>query len=147
MWLPLRLRETFEIGRHLATIGKIDRAYERELSNASKANDRERIAERHHWETELYYEQIEEIKTRRILRKAMRLDVPFESPSDQSKRWQQSHQLQTWYLTTLGYSELRKAIRQEKRERRDVAITWSGVVVGIIGSLTGLLSVYLSLRK
>ncbi|ESZ61975.1 hypothetical protein [Mesorhizobium sp. L103C131B0] len=95
MWLPLRLRETFEIGQHLAKIRKIDRAYEPELSDASKERDRERIADRRRWETELYYDQIEEIKTRRILRKAMRLEVPFESPSDQSSHWRQSHQLMT----------------------------------------------------
>ncbi|BCH07385.1 hypothetical protein MesoLj131c_16430 [Mesorhizobium sp. 131-3-5] len=147
MWLPLRLRETFEIRRHLANIRKIDRAYELKLSEGGKEKDREKIADQRQWESELYYDQIKEIKTRRILRKAMRLEVPFESPTNESPRWRQSHQLLTWHLTTFGYSEIRKAIRQEKRERRDVAITWSGVVVGIIGSLTGLLSVYLSLRK
>lgn len=147
MWLPLRLQETLKIRGHLAKIRKIDRAYELELSNASKEYDRERIADRQRWETELYYDQIEEIKTHRILRKALRLDVPFEGPSDQSPSWRQSHQLGTWHLTTLGYSELRKAIRQEKRDRREVAITWSGVIIGIIGSLTGLLSVYLSAGK
>jgi hypothetical protein len=91
--------------------------------------------------------QIEAIKTRRLLRKANSLDVPYEYPSEDSPVWERSDQLHAWHLTTIGYSQVRTAIRQERRDRREWALTWAGVIIGIIGSLTGMLAVWLAARS
>lgn len=153
MWMPLRIREALEIARNRRAIRRIDRAYSVDLAAAKTASDRQKAEYGRHWATSLHVDEIEAIKTRRLLRKANRLDVPYEYASETSANWEQSHQLHTWHLTTVGYSELRKAIRAERRDRRESAITWSGVIIGIIGtlagvigSLTGLLSVWLSAR-
>jgi len=146
MWMPLRITEAVEIARNRRAIRRIDRAYDVELAKAETANDRENAENGRHWETSLHVDAIEAIKTRRLLRKANSLDVPYEYPSEASSIWERSHQLHTWHLTTIGYSEVRKAIRLERRDRRESAITWAGVIIGIIGSLTGLLSVWLSAR-
>jgi hypothetical protein len=146
MWISLRIREGVEIDAHRRTIRKLDHAYDVELANASTASEREKAEYRRHWETLLYYEQIAEIKTRRLLRKADRLDVPIDYATDDSPLWRRSSQFNSWCLTALGYSEVRKAIRQECKERREGAITWASLVIGIIGSLTGLLSVWLVAR-
>ena len=45
------------------------------------------------------------------------------------------------YLTAKGLRELLPSIRAAQKERRDAAGFWFGVVVGVIGALTGLLSV------
>lgn len=144
MWVPVWIKERLEIGRLRRTIRKIDVAYVEEYAQAKTSQDRERIEDQHQWETRLHVDEIETIKTRRLLRKANSLDVPFEYPSEDSRIWERSQQLHTWHLTTIGYSEIRKAIRLERRDRRESAITWAGVIIGIIGSLTGLLSVWLS---
>jgi hypothetical protein len=146
MWMPLRIGEALEIARHRRMISEIDRACDVELARATTSDDRAKVEGRRHWEASLYVDQIEAIKTRRLLRKANSLDVPYEYPSEDSPVWERSDQLHTWHLTTIGYSQLRKAIRQEGRDRREWAITWAGVIIGIIGSLTGLLSVWLAAR-
>lgn len=146
MWLPLRLKEALEIGKSRRAIRQIERGYDIQKAAAKNADDRESAEAGRHFETSLYIDQIEEIKTRRLLRKANRLDIPYEYPSQTSPIWELSRQLHTWHLTTTGYSQIRKAIRQESRDRREAAITWAGVIIGIIGSLTGVLSVWLSAR-
>ena len=146
MWMPLRIAEAVEIARNRRAIRQIDRAYGVELAKAKTANDREKVEYGRHFETSLHIDEIEAIKTRRLLRKANSLDVPYEYPSEASSIWERSQQLGTWHLTTIGYSEIRKTIRLERRDRRKLAVTWAGVIIGIIGSLTGLLSVWLSAR-
>ncbi|TIN26503.1 MAG: hypothetical protein E5Y31_15365 [Mesorhizobium sp.] len=146
MWIPLRIKEAVELARHRHRIRQIDRACEMELATAKTSDDRAKAEDRRQWETSLYVDQIEAIKTRRLLRKANSLDVPYEYPSEDGPVWERSPQLHTWHLTTVGYSAVRRAIRQERRDRRESAITWAGVIIGIVGSLTGLLSVWLSAR-
>ncbi|RJT31961.1 hypothetical protein D3227_27490 [Mesorhizobium waimense] len=146
MWIPLRIKEAVEIARHRRAIRQIDRAYDIELAKAKTSDDREKAKYGRHMETSLYVDLIEAIKTGRLLRIADSLDVPYEYQSEDSPVWERSQQLHTWHLTTIGYSAIRKAIRQEARDRRESAITWAGVIIGIIGSLTGLLSVWLTAR-
>jgi hypothetical protein len=147
MWIPLQIREAVEIRRSRRKIGQLDRACEIELADAETSDDRAKIEDRRRRETSLYVDKIEAIKTRRLLRKANSLDVPYEYPSEDSPVWERSDQLHTWHLTTIGYSQLRKAIRQERRDRREWVITWAGVIIGIIGSLTGMLAVWLAARS
>lgn len=147
MWrMPRRFSESLEIRRHRRAIRKIERTCQVKLAAAKTSNDRAKVEDWRHWQTSPHVDQIEAIKTRRLLRKADSLDVPYTYPREDSPAWEQSHQLHTWHLTTVGYSEIRKAIRQERRDRRESAITWAGVIIGVIGSLTGLLSVWLSAR-
>ncbi|MER8441416.1 hypothetical protein NKH36_34100 [Mesorhizobium sp. M1312] len=136
-----------EIRQSRRKIGQLDRACEIELADAETSDDRAKIEDRRHRETSLYVDKIEAIKTRRLLRKANSLDVPYEYPREDSPVWGRSDQLHTWHLTTIGYSQLRKAIRQERRDRREWVITWAGVIIGIIGSLTGMLAVWLAARS
>lgn len=117
VWVSHWIREEFELGAHLLTIRKLDRAYSAELATAGTASEREKAAYRHHWETLLYREQIDEIKTRRRLRRAGRFNVPIEAPSQGSPLWRWSAQLNVWCLTSIGHSELEILIMQERRRR------------------------------
>lgn len=146
MWIPIQIREELELGAHRRTIRKLDNAYDLALANSETVAERKKAEYRRHWETILYYELIAEIKTRRLLREADRLDVPIDYATDDSPLWRRSSQLNSWSLTALGYSELRKAIGQERRERRERLIAWASVIIGIVGALTGLLSVSLIVR-
>jgi len=46
-------------------------------------------------------------------------------------------------LTSKGFWELKKLVRQEKRERREGFTIWIAASTGIIGALTGLAAVLL----
>lgn len=146
MTIPLQIRELLEIEAYRRTIGTLDHAYDIELANAGTAAEREKAEYRHYWETLLYYEQIAEIRTRRLLRKADRLNILIACASDNSPMWRKSSQLNCWILTALGYSEVQNMIRQECKDRRERAIAWTSLTIAIIGPLTGLASVWLVAR-
>ncbi|TIX02636.1 MAG: hypothetical protein E5V59_00365 [Mesorhizobium sp.] len=141
--IPLQIKELLEIDAYRRTIRTLDHAYDVDLANACTPKEREKAEYRHYWETFLYYEQIAEIKTRRLLRKADRLNIPIGCAGDNSPMWRRSSQLNSWILTPLGCSEVQKMIRQEYKDRREHATTWAGVIVG---PLTRLVSVWLVAR-
>ncbi|GFM87791.1 hypothetical protein PSCICO_31900 [Pseudomonas cichorii] len=45
------------------------------------------------------------------------------------------------YLTDKGFKEIRDAVREEQKHRREAFGYWFGISAGIIGALTGLVSV------
>lgn len=44
------------------------------------------------------------------------------------------------YLTSKGIIEVKKAIREETKHRREAVGYWFGIIVGVIGAVTGLVS-------
>lgn len=132
MTIPLEIKELLEIEAYRRTIRTLDYAYDVDLANACTPVEREKAEYRHHWETLLYYEQIAEIKTRRLCRKADRLGIPTGYAGDNSPMWRRSSQLNSWILTPLGYSEVQNMILQECKDRRERATTWAGVIIGLL---------------
>lgn len=47
------------------------------------------------------------------------------------------------YLTDKGVRAVKDAIREEQRHRREVVGYWFGIVVGVIGALTGLVAAFI----
>lgn len=45
-----------------------------------------------------------------------------------------------YYLTPRGIIEVKKAIREEAKHRREAVGYWFGIIVGVIGAVTGLVS-------
>lgn len=90
---------------------------------------------------ELY---LDALKTMKLSRLASRFNIEMPDESDQrnygSVSWDYDSR-EPKYLTRHGLSQLLPAIRAAQKERRDAAGFWFGVVVGLIGALTGLLSV------
>ncbi|MER9303847.1 hypothetical protein NKJ06_12775 [Mesorhizobium sp. M0293] len=143
MTILLEIKELLEIKAYRRTIRNLDHAYDIDLANARTPAQREKAEYRHYWETLIYYEQIAEIKTRRLIRKADRLNMPIGYADDNSSMWRRSSQLNSWILTPLGCSEVQNMIRQECKDRRERAATWAGV---IMGPLTRLVSVWMVAR-
>lgn len=92
-------------------------------------------------------EKIDALKTKRFCQIANRLMVPLPDYKDKDL-WQEPYYWSSRILTDKGFSELRKLIRQEKKERREVFGFWFGIfmgitggVIGIIGAITGLAAV------
>lgn len=49
---------------------------------------------------------------------------------------------QPYYLTEKGIRAAREAIRSEEKHRREAVGYWFGIAVGLIGAVTGLVSVF-----
>ena len=76
--------------------------------------------------------------TRALLEEANKLLLPTPSHSDQDK-WEESGLGE--FLSSAGISEVRSAIRREKRERRESWGWWITLVIGLLGTLIGLVAV------
>lgn len=86
------------------------------------------------------FEKIDALKTRRFRQITNRLMVPLPESKDK-ELWKDLHYVGERALTDKGFWELKKLIRQEKRERREGFVVWLAALTGIIGALTGLAAV------
>jgi hypothetical protein len=92
-------------------------------------------------------EEINALKTRRFRQIANRLMVPLPESKDKElweDLWKDLHYIGGRALTDKGFWELKKLIRQEKRERREGFVVWLAAltsIAGIIGTITGLIAV------
>jgi hypothetical protein len=66
--------------------------------------------------------------------------VPLPDSADK-ELWEDQSYVRASVLTPKGFWELKKLIRQEKRERREVFLVWLAALTGIIGATTGLVAV------
>jgi hypothetical protein len=85
-------------------------------------------------------EEIDSLKSRRFCQIANRLMVPLPDMQDK-EQWQEESYGQGRVLTSKGIWEVKKLIRQEKRERREGLVVWLAALTGIIGAITGLAAV------
>ena len=93
-------------------------------------------------------EELEEIFTKRLVKKARRWYVPipphpYGRDTYEDENWERGHATGIWYLKPEGVSKVRNLMREEKKWRRDYLIGWVGPLIGLIGALTGLISVWL----
>lgn len=146
MGIALSIREEAELLLYRMTIRKIRKSCDLELNEARTDPERDRAEYRRYWETLLYSERIEEIRTLRLLRKADRFDVCFERPTGISSFWRRSFQLNCWCLTPAGHSELKKSIRTKRSQWRAGSVTWASLTVGC-GSLAAAISLLLIVRQ
>lgn len=66
--------------------------------------------------------------------------VPLPESKDK-ELWKDLHYAQGRAMTDKGFWEIKKLIRQEKRERREGFVVWLASLTGIIGATTGLAAV------
>jgi hypothetical protein len=89
-------------------------------------------------------DEIAELQTRRLFRRAEKYLVPTPEFDRDGPNWSQSQMTGEWHLTRVGLAALRAAIRQEQKERREAVqgrLIWISMLTGLIGALTGLASV------
>jgi len=92
------------------------------------------------FESSEYEDEAEEIRSNRLVRRAQRLSLPIPPKHEDSDHWWESQYYGTWALTTYGTTELRKAIRQEKKERREVWMAWGGMLVSILSLVVAIIA-------
>lgn len=95
-------------------------------------------------------EELEAIATNKLRKQAYRLKVPFPSPpygSDEfeTEDWERGSTFGEWFLKPSGYMKVRAVIRSEQKERREALLAWIIPMTGLIGAITGLIAVLLTL--
>ena len=85
-------------------------------------------------------EKIDQLNSRRFCQIANKLMVPIPDRNDK-EMWQEQPFSRRRILSSKGIWELKKLIRQEKRERREGYVVWLAASTGIIGAFTGLAAV------
>lgn len=128
----------------------IDRAYARDIAEARKEKDAEKIRslqEERRFEIDMHDEEEDSYLTRKFLRKARGLRVPiphrFNEDRSESEFWYEGHYTGGWYLTTKGVAALREEIRKELKARHETRshwLIWVSALTGLIGALTGLVA-------
>ena len=134
MWIPRYFRMRSELRR-------ISEA-ERKLDARSPQDPYE--VERYNRQFTGLFEWKQLILTRYWEEKASNLGLPSLDWEDKSLRGQvdwDDDEDQPWYLTPKGIDALKERVRTEERHRREVRGYWFGIVIGLIGALTGLASV------
>ena len=121
--------------------------YNRKLKEARKQgknkDDIMGLDEEAYFEYSMAQEEIDMLITDRLTSKARKLILPLPA-FENEEMWKKCHDLSSRFvLTSKGIAELRKNIRSERKDRRDVYIPWIAIAIGLIGALTGLLAVIL----
>jgi hypothetical protein len=92
------------------------------------------------FEASQYEDEAAEIRSNRLVRRARRLSLPVPRKHEDSEHWWQSQTYGTWALTDVGFADLRRAVRLEERERRDVWLTCGGMLVSILSLVVAIIA-------
>lgn len=84
--------------------------------------------------------QIKELYTDYMKNIANKLMVPIPNYNDENI-WEKPMGYRSLILTRNGMYELKKFIRLERKERREIIFSWITLLIGLIGVLIGLFSV------
>lgn len=137
---------------HLA---RASRSYRRDMAKARKQgasqDTRDGIQHGYWAETDELDQELEQLRTKRLLRMAHRLDVPYPQPPwhsevQRNEYWAQGDMTGEWYLSTTGFNKVRADIRAEIKARHDARahwVAWIAAITGLLGALTGLVAVWL----
>lgn len=133
-------------------LARAERLWNRDMEKARERKvGREKLEEiQLGWwaDTDEIREEMETLQTRRLLRKAHRLDVPYPhrpvGNQQKDENWVQGSMTGSWFLTTTGINKVRSDIRTEIRARHEARghwIAWISAITGLVGALTGLFAV------
>ena len=131
------------------TFARLRRERDKKVEEARKAGeDWQALGQKLNAEIRFYSEEMESDRSERLLRKARSLDIDPPTPIPRSGKLEDADDNWDlgsfdWVLTRQGRRALRKEIREEQKERRESRLFWASLGFGLIGALTGLLSVIL----
>ena len=139
-----------------------DRAWSRAVAAAKARKERyddvEQLESEYHMEDEILSDDLEVIRTWRLMRRTRKYDVPTppypwetEPPkADDNRYWDESRYTRKLHLKPEGYYKLRSDLRAEQRARLelwkariDIFLLWFIALTGVLGAATGLAAVLL----
>jgi hypothetical protein len=100
---------------------------------------RQRLINDEQMDLEEANEEISYLTTTHLVREAERLIVPL--PPSEETYWHFNETFGRRHLTTEGVIKLRTDIRAERKARRELPMSLLPMAIGLIGALTGLLSI------
>jgi len=135
-----RIKYRYRLWKLLRSKKRTQKTYDRAIKEVkSKEDEQQIISEAIHFigEEDLW---IRELHTNYLCYVARRLIVPIPEFKDQST-WEQVRSLDRYILTPSGIYELKKLIRIEQKERREIVFSWITLLIGLLGVLIGVISV------
>lgn len=142
----------FKYRRRVAELQKLrartQAAFRVDITRALRERNTDAYESLKHWrsvELGMLDSEIESLKTGRLIAHAERLMLPTPAVNhpDEDGPWDFEMHTGMRYLTREAMVILRRQIREEIHERRQTVSFWITGLVGVIGALTGLLSVLL----
>jgi hypothetical protein len=136
----------FEFIKYSLELRKLEREYsriDREYSTQKKGLSSEELQNLHAEESSVVWpvlEKIDQLNSRRFCHIANKLMVPLPDRNDK-EMWQEQPLSRKRILSSKGIWELKKLIRQEKRERREGFVVWLAALTGFFGAITGLAAI------
>lgn len=119
--------ESYELNRNIRLTAAGFLKEKDEATVAGKAGyELAQIDHNERTEVALYYDQIEWIKTKRLVRRAVRYSVPIP-PRVEGEDWEESRQLGHWMLTPVGAAKLRREVAVEVDIRQKPWLNWLAV--------------------
>ena len=86
----------------------------------------------------------QQLQSNHLVRLARRYVLPVPPLDQKHEGWEKSESTDEWQLTLKAFIELRNAVRTERKARREAwqsHIVGVSAVTGLVGGLTGLISV------
>ncbi len=127
-----------------------ERQRDRAIQHTRGLAEKEELFARYRLYHDEIQEELDDIVTADLVRQAQRLRLPVpEYPTgsgpddDENENWRRGWVYGARLLTNAGIAKLRREIRQERKERREGAMTWIAALTGLVGALTGLAAVLL----
>ena len=89
-----------------------------------------------------YYidEQIIQVQHKLVVHQAEKCLIPVPEYNTKDGTWEESSTTGRWRLSQTSIFELKKAIQEERKSRRDHWQSWLTLLIGLIGALIGLFS-------
>lgn len=119
---------------------QVAKFYAEKEKEAKTSEDKQLLRDEEGSEIIPIQEEIDALQTKRFCQLADKLLVPTPDLKN-TEMWQEKHYSYGRTLTDKGIWEVKKLIRQEKRERREGFVVWLAALTGIIGAITGLAAV------
>jgi hypothetical protein len=117
--------------------------FREKIKAAEKAKDRDTydgLVSEMFFETDLSDNEVARLETTFLTREARRYMIPVP-PLKESDAWEESSVDARHYLTFAAMRDLRNRIREERRLRAEPVTIWLPLAIGLIGAVTGLVSV------
>ncbi|MFK0273328.1 hypothetical protein ACIQUG_06620 [Ensifer sp. NPDC090286] len=97
--------------------------------------------EQEYFEVSIQYDLIDAIRTKQLIREAIRLGVPVPRHSKESDFWYESRQLGSKHLTDDGQHFLRREIASEIELRQKPFLTWGAFLISVLGLCISMIAI------
>lgn len=135
----------WRLGRLLKDQDKISNRYQPDLERARRDKDWERensVALDMFSERDFVDEKIARLQHAYLAKQARYLLIPLPEFKKEEGEWRELEQIGGYVLNDEALLRLARDVRQERRERIELAFLWPSALIGFVGGLVGLFSAF-----